>query len=758
VTTFVGLPPVREAVTIAEVGEVAIINPTFLQTDDPVFELDDFVVSGMVTGQAKAIAQQRAADNLTNVVASDAFGQFSDRNPAEALKRLPGVSIAEDQGEGRFIRIRGAGASLNSVSLDGVFAATPEENGRSTALNIISIDQLESIEVTKTWLPAQRANFIGGSVNLVTRSALDRDGRFASLESAWGQHEIAEDPSYRLNAVYGDSFQRGEHLLGFQLSVDFSEDNRGSDMLSIRQYDPEAGFEIGSSESDQIPEGLLFAGHSLEDYVITRERTGFSTKLEYRYGAHHEWSLAYSYNQFDDDEVRQTTSFSQDFGNFAGTRFLTASLAETLGLDLNDPVVQTRISRGNDRLRFSELQILGEMDFDPARGLYTKQTFNSTSNKSWRNSVTEDRVDTAQLNGLHTWDALDIAYKLYQSEADKTWTERRLSLGTPARASFVEIIDGLPQITVNDDAFSDPAIYLLNEQRGSVANNNFASIDERVGASLDLTARYEEGGWRFQTKAGIAHDEIDKVFTHDFQSFSEIESGAPNLELSLTDFDLDGGMLNDFLREEDGFDFGPQINTAAADDLLNFQDGPVTFAQTLNNITNGVTDAILRNYEASEAVTGFYVQQTMDWEAWRFIFGARFERTENTFTNNLVDPRSELLPTTVRFASPNFWAVLIDRVGPKAFITETTSGRDYNHLLPALHVIRRWDRLTLRAAYTQTIVRPQFDHLIPREIPSIDGARFGTSIQLPNFELDAQESENFDLSLDYEMEGISGVA
>ena len=202
IATYVGYPTVRETVTLADAyGSVYVAIDV---NAEETVELDTFVVEGSQVGQAKALNLQRSADNVLNVVSSDAIGQFVDRNAAEALQRLPGITLEESQGEGKFVIIRGADPSLNAVTIDGVTVATPEEDGRSTALNIISTDQLERIEVAKTWIPDKSANTIGGTVNLVSRSALDRGERFGAVEAAYAQHTIADDPSYRFSATYGD--------------------------------------------------------------------------------------------------------------------------------------------------------------------------------------------------------------------------------------------------------------------------------------------------------------------------------------------------------------------------------------------------------------------------------------------------------------------------------------------------------------------------------------------------------------------------
>ncbi len=74
--------------------------------------LSSVVVMGLLQGQAKALNQQKNADNIKNVIAADQIGRFPDPNAAEALQRVPGVNIERDQGEGRYVFVRGWRHSL----------------------------------------------------------------------------------------------------------------------------------------------------------------------------------------------------------------------------------------------------------------------------------------------------------------------------------------------------------------------------------------------------------------------------------------------------------------------------------------------------------------------------------------------------------------------------------------------------------------------------------------------------------------------
>ncbi|QTC91087.1 hypothetical protein [Brevundimonas goettingensis] len=84
--------------------------------------VEDIVVTGspIVGSQRAALNQQRNADNLINVIAADTVGQFPDRNSAAALARLPAVAVQRDQGQERYLQVRGGPNRWTSASVDDI--------------------------------------------------------------------------------------------------------------------------------------------------------------------------------------------------------------------------------------------------------------------------------------------------------------------------------------------------------------------------------------------------------------------------------------------------------------------------------------------------------------------------------------------------------------------------------------------------------------------------------------------------------------
>lgn len=78
-------------------------------------------VARSVQGEAVGLAHLiQETLNATNV------GKLPDQNVAEAVRRLPGVSVANDHGEGRYVIIRGANPNLANVTVNGQTAPAPE--------------------------------------------------------------------------------------------------------------------------------------------------------------------------------------------------------------------------------------------------------------------------------------------------------------------------------------------------------------------------------------------------------------------------------------------------------------------------------------------------------------------------------------------------------------------------------------------------------------------------------------------------------
>jgi TonB-dependent receptor len=234
-------------------------------------------------GQAKALNQQKTAINIKNIVSADQIGSFPDPNAAEATQRITGITLQRDQGEGRFVIIRGSEPRLTNSKLNGVNLPAPEGDIRYVALDVIPANILEAIEVSKALTPDMDADAIGGSVNLITKRAPERPllaGGFG-----FGYNDINGDGLETFNVTAGKRFNDGR--LGIIFATSFLNTNRGSENFEV-EYD------------DGYLEEL-----DVRHYTVNRKRFGLVAGLDYRFENNSEIYLRGNFNQFGDQEYRR---------------------------------------------------------------------------------------------------------------------------------------------------------------------------------------------------------------------------------------------------------------------------------------------------------------------------------------------------------------------------------------------------------------------------------------------------------------------
>ncbi|MBD3288528.1 TonB-dependent receptor, partial [candidate division KSB1 bacterium] len=277
-------------------------------------EMEAVEVTGQREGQMRALSQQKTAANIKNVVASEQMQRFPDLNTAEVLQRIPAVSITRDQGEGRYVLIRGTEARLNSISVNGERIASPEGENRYIGLDVISTSQISSIEVTKAITPDMDADAIGGSVNMVTRSAFDSDKRIMKVSLGSGYSELMDKPLYQGDFIFSDRFG-AENNIGLTLSANYYQSNRGSDNNEM---------EWDLDDNDV----WVLQNMELRDYIVTRDRWGIASTLEYLLNEDNRIYVRGMYNQRDDYEYRRLLGIIPEDGDYQSPTSITGGEME----------------------------------------------------------------------------------------------------------------------------------------------------------------------------------------------------------------------------------------------------------------------------------------------------------------------------------------------------------------------------------------------------------------------------------------------
>jgi TonB-dependent receptor len=254
--TYAGFAPYSKQVTVAS-GQSARLDASLnvASTSENVQ-----VYAGRAGGEVEAINRTFNADNIINVLPADVIKSLPNANVADAIGRLPSVTLERDEGEGKYVQVRGTEPRLTNTTIDGVNIASAE-TVRQIKLDIIPADLVESVQINKTLQANMPGDGIGGSVDLRTKTAGERPT--VALESTGGYTPIIGGrTAYQFDGTLGKRFLEGNKL-GLLFGGSFDWNGRGI--------------------NDLEPGPVVLGGYDLRDYQYYRSRTGFAGTADYRF-------------------------------------------------------------------------------------------------------------------------------------------------------------------------------------------------------------------------------------------------------------------------------------------------------------------------------------------------------------------------------------------------------------------------------------------------------------------------------------------
>lgn len=283
-SSYVGFSAFTTTVKV-KAGEVTNVDPTLKVAS----QNDEIIVTAeRLHGEAEAINIERTADNIVQVLPSKVINSLPNTNVADAVGRLPSVTLERDEGEGKYVQIRGTEPRLSNVTVNGVNVPSPEGNVRNIKLDVLPADLVDRIEVNKTLSANQDADAIGGSVNLVTKSPGDRAA--FSFGGQGGYTPIQGGrPLAGFNGTFGQRFGANKRL-GFLLGGTYDYNARGIDDLEPTQA-------IGNFNGQNI---AFVSSEDLRSYSYYRTRYGFAGGLDYNLTSNSNIYLKGLYSDFHD--------------------------------------------------------------------------------------------------------------------------------------------------------------------------------------------------------------------------------------------------------------------------------------------------------------------------------------------------------------------------------------------------------------------------------------------------------------------------
>ena len=266
---YVGFVPFKGSVTIVA-GQTARVDAVL----NVASETEAVIVTAeRAHGEAEAVnLETSTVNNILDVLPLDVITSLPNNNIADALDRLPGVTLERDEGEGKYVQIRGTEPRLSNLTIDGVVIPSPEGTVRQVKLDVIPADLVESVQIFKTLQANQSGDAIGGSVNLVTKTAGERPT--ASLYFGQGYTPIAsgalvEEVAGALGKRFGTDNRLGVLVTG-------TYDYNGRKTYDLEPVPGVLGDGI------TVPYTPTYTTAEFRQYEFTRHRYGFGGSADYK--------------------------------------------------------------------------------------------------------------------------------------------------------------------------------------------------------------------------------------------------------------------------------------------------------------------------------------------------------------------------------------------------------------------------------------------------------------------------------------------
>jgi len=679
---------------------LSTVAETEISSNKETKEIEVIQVKGIRNSILKAQHLKRNADSVIDAISADDLGKFSDASISDAIQRIPGVQIERNDGgqEGDRVSIRGLGPTYVTTTVNGRTAMSSGTEGlsnlRSFNLEVIPTDVISTVVVKKTPTASDPESGLAGSVELVTRKALDasqfKDNKnyFGSATLQGDKGSIGDDLGHRVSFIFGAKTE--DDSLGFYISYLDSESKPGRDQLfpTVIQEDIQID-NSGDGLVDEIVEGVhIINAIDFEPIRETQLRESFAAGMQWKVNDDLMITADTVYTSFDNASIRNR--IAPVFGPaIAGSIF---SPNDIIISDINGHKTLQSVNEGG----FSDGQVV-PVQFIPF--LFGNKTESSVSGLNFDYQITDNlhvNVDFHYSDVDYVQD-LDLPILVQDVDANQ------VSFNTNNGLFHADLGD-----IDNANYAYDPGLSLVRdvfmegEQYGTRADFEYI-FDNGLVESVEFGFRYTK-------------EEVDSVRTNilsvsgDLTADELYDIGQAGIGNTNIDYDFYSGsnVFNDF---PDG-------------DLGIFYDGVPNLGKT-NDL--GVDPASSFAYE--EKVLAFYSEGNMSGE----IFGL-------DYTSNIG-----VRAVNVKFSGQGV------RVNPDSSTTPTSTSNDYWEVLPSANLgLDLNDNLTLRLAAAKVMSRPNPSDLVPREAANpVTNIGDIPSGQRGNVELEPTISYIVDATLEY---------
>lgn len=738
---------------------------------------DDSGGEVLVTGIRGAIIQglesKRKSDVIVESIKSEEIGKFPDKNLAEALQRVPGVSIDRDGGEGRFVTIRGLGPGFNTVLLNGRRIASDNYN-RSFSFDTIASDLVGGVNVYKTQQSYIREGGVGGTVDVRTARPMDKMGLriVGRAEGLYEENSGKLTPNF--SGLISDTFL--DNKVGVLFSFSRQERRNRTYTVDTGQVRSEGAFTAFDPVNfpsifayDNFGVSPIYRQVELNRSVIDehRVRTGFSGALQVRPNDDLELNVDYLYSDFNTDTTVDTVS------NWLYAVNPPKSAANAVAAQGNDYVGFANYIRNSSRTELDSNGVVTKIDTNPNAG---SQAFNTQNNR--RPTVTQ--MAGANLN-------YNISSKV-KLRLDGAWSSARLkNPGLNKRRSmeivgvgkyFIDATGAVPGVTEIDSRLNADYANFTNVQ----VRRQFDTGDDIDATNYELSGELNwEVNDEFRTRVGVLREVGEKslrryatadnlqnlVYQNSGFNFASeaalrgVTNGIQSPDPALFG-QQSGANNNTFLIDIPAYDafMADPANIARLRQIVSTRPDAAQRQAAIDAfVANGSGYGAALTGESSrvkETVTSAYFDVDGDFEIVgrpaHITAGLRYTHTKldaTGFSRVLVTLRNPIPAPNSPPPDPlALEGVFANADGPGG-LTELSLNNSYDDFLPSLNFkVEVTNNVIFRAAASQSLTRPELDDVAPRF--NFGGfSKIGSFATTNNTNLRPLVSTNLDGSLEW---------
>jgi len=535
--------------------------------------LDAFTVNSRFSLQQIGLRNQKESKNIKNMISADQIKLFPDMNAAEAVARVPGITLQRDQGEGRFVQLRGTAPWLSTLNINGEQVPSPEGDVRYVGLDVIAADQIEFVEITKALTPDMDGDAIAGNVNIITKKARNTEPTL-NMAFSGGYNNISKQPNLMASVSFGQRIKK----LGFHLNANHQINNQGAHNIEYKF--------VQRPTQEDTSFNPVYSDIQFRHYSITRTRTGITTTMDYSFSKNSFIILRGMFNNFSDNEIRSRVRHKLGSGTIINKYYAKEAKIER---DLKMRTKQQQIA---------SLNLNGSSNINKAKleyGLAISNAFEHTPDRFemvFESDELDIQLDLSEPNFPR------ISYPLERDENNAFDIENYAFEEMELRNDFVE--------DLNKTARLDLSIPLKNPK-------NYLKVG---------------GKWRNKTRErnniGVTFNKYYNIFLPGTRQIYLQE--GPDLNLAILDEDL---KVNNLLNR--GYELGPTPDPQLSKDFYEYYQQHFKIDEDQSKQKSFNSD-----YQAKENIYAAYAMGEYNLGKLSIVGGLRYELTEIEHKGNVL--------------------------------------------------------------------------------------------------------------------------